>query len=391
MALALLLVAGAGLLVRTLRNLERVDLGFTSSNLLLFRIDPTLNGYEGPRLVTLYSALLDRLRATPGVVATSLASNRLISNSASIGTAVRPEETAPVPGTPEARAFQRTHQAWALIVDERFFATLGIPLLRGRTFAAADQNGAPVAVINRSLARQLFGTEDAVGRQFRFGSYRRSNVPPSLVIGVVEDAQYSSVRDPKPPTMYAYYRQRPDMKNAPTIYVRTAGSPSAMAAAARESVRAVDQNLPMYSVMTGTDQIALSLRQERLFAELATMLGVVSVVLAAIGLYGLLAYGVVRRTPEIGLRMALGAPRGDVLWMILRESLTLAGIGLLVGVPAAVAGTRVLKSMLFGLAPRDPATLALAAAAMLVLALLAGYVPARRAAHVDPLVALRTD
>lgn len=391
MALALLLVAGAGLLVRTLSNLERVDLGFTAGNLLLFRVDPSLNGYEGTRTATLYAQLLDRLRATPGVVAATLASHKLISNSASIGTAVRPEETPPPNGTPEARAFQRAHQAWILIVDERFFTTMGVPLVRGRTFEPADEGGGPVAVINRSLARQLFGTEDAVGRQLRLGSFRRMEAPPLLVVGVVEDARYASVRDAKPPTLYAYYRQRPDMKNAPTFYVRTAGPPPAIASAIRQIVHEADPRMPVFGVMTQTDQIALSLRQERLFAELATLLGAVAVLLAAIGLYSLLAYGVARRTSEIGLRMALGAPRGRVQWMILRESLVLAGAGLVIGTPIAVAGTRVLKSMLFGLASGDPTTVGVAALSMLLLAIAAGYVPARRASRVDPLVALRAE
>lgn len=391
MALALLLIAGAGLLVKTLRNLERVDLGFTSGNLLLFRLDPSLNGYQGPRAITLDSQLLERMRATPGVVAATLANHKLISNSASIGLVERPEETPPPNGTPEGHAFQRAHRAWTLIVDERFFATLGIPLVRGRTFEPADETGGLVAVINRSLARQLFGTEDAVGRQFKTGSVRRADPSPLHVIGVVEDARYASVRDDKPPTLYAYYRQRPDLKNAPTFYVRTAGPPTAIASAMREIVRDVDPRMPIFGMMTQADQIAISLRQERLFAELATLLGGVAVLLAAIGMYGLLAYGVAGRTSEIGLRMALGAPRGRVQLMIMRESLVLAGAGLLLGVPIAVAGTHVLKSMLFGLASGDPATVGAAALSMLVLALLAGYLPARRASRVDPLVALRAE
>jgi len=254
-----------------------------------------------------------------------------------------------------------------------------------------DEHGAPVAVINRSLARQLFGTEDAIGRVFRYGSLRRSNGPAPRVVGIVEDARYSSVRADKPPTAYVYYRQRPDMKNAPTVYVRTAGPPTGMASAMRGIVRDLDPRLPLYGVTTETDQIATSLRRERLFAELATLLGGVAVLLSAIGVYGLLAYGVARRTSEIGLRMALGAQRGRVQWMILRESLLLAGAGVVLGIPGALAGTRVLQSLLFGLASRDPATLTGAALAMFAFAALASYVPARRAARVDPLVALRAE
>jgi predicted permease len=390
-ALALLLLTGAGLLVRTIRNLERVDLGFSANGVLLFRLDPTLNGYEGPRAVKLYAQLLDRLRGTPGIVGASMSSSRLISNNASIGNASRPDEAAPPAGSAEARAFQRSHQAWVLIVDEHFFATMRVPMARGRTFDAADEQGGPVAVINRSLARQLYGSEDAIGRPFRLGTFRRTNNPPIQVVGVVEDARYSSVRGDKPPTAYLYYRQRPDMKTAPTFYVRATGEPSAIAPAMREIVRDVDPRLPMYAVMPFTQQIATSLRRERLFAGLATLLGSVAVLLSAIGLYGLLAYGVARRTPEIGLRMALGAQRGRVQWMILRESLVLAGAGVLVGVPGALAGTHVLQSLLFGLAPRDPATLAASAVSMFALAALASYVPARRAARVDPLVALRAE
>ncbi len=181
------------------------------------------------------------------------------------------------------------------------------------------------------------------------------------------------------------------MKNAPTFEVRTTGAPSALAATAREIVRAIDPNLPVYGVTTQRDQIAASLRQERLFARLASVLGAVAVLLSAIGLYALLAYAVARRVPEIGLRMALGAGRARMQWMVLRESLVLAVLGLAAGVPLAFVGTKVLAASLFGLEPRDPVTFAGAAVAMLVLAALAGYLPARRAARVDPLVALRAE
>ncbi|HVD91680.1 MAG TPA: FtsX-like permease family protein, partial [Vicinamibacterales bacterium] len=247
------------------------------------------------------------------------------------------------------------------------------------------------ALINRTFARQLFQTEDVVGRQFRIGSRRQPGDAPVTVIGVTADARYTSLRADIPPTAYLYYRQRPDMKNAVTFEVKTAMPPSELASAVREAVRGIDPNVPIFGIMTQSDQIATSLRQERLFARLATMLGGVAVLLSAIGLYGLLAYAVVRRTPEIGIRMALGAARGAVQWMMLRESLVLVGIGLALGIPAALAGTRLLGAMLYGLAPRDPLTLGGAAATMLVLGVLAGYLPARRAARVDPLVALRAE
>jgi predicted permease len=301
------------------------------------------------------------------------------------------DETTPPPGVAGTEAFVNAHRAWQLVVDEEFFRTMRVNIVRGRTFAALDVGGAPVALVNRALARQLFQTEDAVGRQFRLGSMRQPGTIPIAVIGVTADARYASVRAEMPPTAYLSYRQRPDMKNAVTFEVKTALPPSEMAGAVREAVRELDPNVPIFALTTQADQIASSLRQERLFAQMATALGGVAALLSALGLYGLLAYAVARRRPEIGIRMALGATRGAVQWMVLRDSLVLVGIGLALGIPAALAGTRLLSAMLFGLAPRDPLTLAGSAAAMLALGLLAGYLPARRAARVDPVVALRCD
>lgn len=388
-ALALLLVAGAGLLARSLRNLQREDLGFNASNLLLFRIDPSLNGYEADRASALYGALLDRLRSAPGVQSASLSNHVLISGSASIASARRPDEPT-VPAGPAFRSFQQSHQAWILVIDTRFFETLGMRVLRGRSFTRADAGGTPLAIVNRRLARQLFHSDDVVGRQFYRGTMRNSQPVPYTIIGVVDDAKYGSVRDEKPPTMYIYYRQPPGMKGSPTFELRTAGPPLALTSTVREIVRATDPTVPVYGVVSQQDQIAASLSQERLFARLATLLGAIALLLSGIGLYGLLAYGVTRRTQEIGLRMALGAARGRVQWMILRESLTLAVIGLLAGVPLALGGTKILTSLLFGLDARDPATLVGASLFMIGLAAAAGYLPARRAARIDPLVALRT-
>jgi predicted permease len=390
-AMSLLLVAGAGLLVRSLRNLELADLGFDPSHLLLFRIDPTVNGYEGRRAIDLYARILERARATPGVAAASMSSHRLISRSSSIAVARRPDEQPPAPGSPEARAFDRTHLAWNMTVDERFFETLGIRMLRGRSFEAADETGAPVVVVNQALARQLFQSEDVLGREIVFGSPKRDNPAPLHIVGVVADARYTAMREPKPPTFYMYYRQHPEMKNAPTFEIRTAGPPSALAASMRDIVHEIDPNLPMFAVLSQSEQIAKSLTQERLFARLATLLGCAAVALSAIGLYGLLAYGVARRTREIGLRMALGAAQRTVRWMVLGESIRLVALGLVIGMPAALAGTKILQSLLFGLDARDPVTLGVACLVMVALALLASYLPARRAARVDPMVALRAD
>lgn len=389
-ALALLLVAGAGLLVRSLRNLQREDLGFDASNLLVFKIDPSLSGYEGSRAMAFCAELLDRLRTTPGVQSASVSNHVLISNSVSIASARRLDEPDPAPG-PARNAFLHTHQAWILTVDERFFQTLGMPVLRGRTFTRGDAGSAPVAIVNQRLARQLFDGGDAVGRQFSLGTVRRQKAVGLTIVGVVGDAKYGSMRDGKPPTMYLYYRQPAGMKGVPTFIVRTAGAPLALSSTVREIVRAMDPGVPVYGMVTQQEQIAASLRQERLFARLATLLGAIALLLSGIGLYGLLAYGVARRTPEIGLRMALGAQRGRMLWMILRESLVLAAAGLAIGVPLALAGTKVLASLLFGLDARDPATLIGASLFTIALAAAAGYLPARRAARIDPLVALRAE
>jgi predicted permease len=389
-ALSLLLVAGAGLMIRSVWNLEGVPLGFDASNLLLFRIDPSLSGYDGQRSLDIYTRVLDRLRATPGVAAASLSNHKLISNSSTIGIASRADETRPGQGSEEMAAYERAHLAWNLVVDEHFFATMGIRFVRGRTFSPADEKGAPVAIVNRSLARQLFQTEDAIGREFDFGSRRQSH-PPIQIVGVVEDARYTSMRAKMPATAYTFYRQHPETKTPATFEVRTSVPPSTLVASVSDIVRETDPNVPVAGITTQTEQIEQSLRTERLFARLATLLGGVAVLLSAIGLYGLLAYGVARRTPEIGLRMALGAERGVVRWMILRESLVLAIAGLLFGIPTALAGARVLRSMLFGLAPTDPATITVASLAMLALAIVAGYIPARRASRVEPMTALRSD
>jgi predicted permease len=386
-ALSMLLVTTAGLLVYSVRNLQRVQTGFDATNILLFTIDPALNGYDDERGRTLYAAALERLGAIPGVRSTSLSSHALISGSGSGGIATPPGVAAPRPG-PEVRAFVDKYRTSRLVIDDRFHRTMGIPMLSGRGFSPGDSAQAPsVAIVNETLARQLFGDTNVVGRQFKLGV--GPTVPLTEVIGVSADAKYNSIRRPAPPTVYLTYRQRP--AEEVTFELKTAGNPAALVPVVREAMREIDPNVPLTDFRTQEGQILESLRRERLFARLATLLGAVTLLLSGIGLYALLAYAVTRRTQEIGVRMALGAGRTSVRWMIVRQSLVLVGLGLALGIPAALVGTRLIESMLFELTPRDPATIAGATAAIVLVSLAAAYVPAIRASRVDPMVALRAE
>ena len=386
-ALSILLVAAAGMLAVSAVKLQHVNPGFDAANILTFSVDPSLNGYEGQKSKQFLDAALDRLRALPGVVGASVSSHPLAANSSWLTSARAAGTAAPAPDSPEAQKFGEEHRAYRLAVDEDFLQTMRVPLLRGRSLSAADVEGAPrVAVINAALARQTFGTEDAVGRRFLLGLSSKDEVE---VVGVAANAVYTSIKRLNAPIVYVPYRQGP-MRGG-TFEVRTAGDPAAITSAAREALRAIDPTVPIFNVRTLQDQILHSIRQERLFARLAVMLGTLALALSAMGLYGLLAYAVTRRTPEIGVRMALGAERGHVRWMVLRESLMLVGGGLLLGLPAATASMRFLESMLFGLEPRDVRVLTASAVVMLVVSLIAAYAPARRASRIDPLTALRAD
>jgi predicted permease len=386
-AISMLLVSGAGVLAWSVRNLLSVDPGFDSRNLLVFRVTPDQNGYDQPRVRQTIDTVLARLRALPGVRAASVSSYMLISNSSSIGLASRLDEARPALGD-ALQAWARTHRVWRLVVDDTFLTTAGIRLLRGRGLSASDSaTAAPVAVINSTLAHQLFGSADVVGRQFSMGL--RAGDPPIEIVGVTADAKYTSLRDEAPPMAYLPIGQHP-MRGA-AIMVRTEQDPRTLAPTVAAVVREVDPTLPLVDMRTQQEQIDRSVTRERLFAALATWLAVVALLLSAIGVYGLMAYSVARRTPEIGVRMALGAEAGAVRRMILFQSAVLGLIGVLVGAPAAAYGTRVLESLVFGIGSADPRAIAAAAAVMLATAIVAAYVPARRAASVDPIVALRAE
>ena len=387
-ALSVLLVTVAALLIVSLRSLERIDPGFDAESVIMFRIDPRQNGYEGARARALMETTLEGLRRIPGVRAASFSSHPLIAGAADVTSARPPGTPAPVSGSAEAQQFIAEHRAWRLVIDDAFLTTMGIRLRSGRHLSPSDAEGTPlVAVVNESLAKQLFGTTDALGRRFVLGL--GANSPAVEIVGVSVDAKYTSLRRPAPPTFYVSYRQRATWGS--NFVVRTALEPSVIADQVREAMRAIDPALPVSNLRTQREQIQLSLQRERLFARLATLLGGVTIVLVMIGLYGLLAYSVARRTPELGLRMALGADRRTVRWMVLKQSLLLTAAGLAIGIPGAIGSGRFVSSLLFGISPASPFAVTTAACLMAGVSLLAAFIPAHRASRVEPVVALRTE
>jgi len=269
-------------------------------------------------------------------------------------------------------------------IAPQFFATFGIPLLAGREFSAQDTpESRKVVIVNESLASRFFGAESPLGRRITLENYKDLEI-----VGVVADAKYRTLKEALPQTAYLPFSQYNTLRER-TLCVRAAGQASALDAALRREVRSLDPQLPVFNVKTFAEQISESVSRERLVALLSSFFGFFALLLAALGLYGVMAYAVVRRTREIGIRMALGAQTGNVLWLVLRETLLLVLLGIAVGLPVALAATRLTGGLLFGLTPNDPLTIALATLVMIAIAALAGYIPARGATKVDPLRALR--
>jgi len=377
--LSVVLLIGAGLFVRTLRNLENVDVGFNASNLLVFRINPTFIGYKSTQLSNLYDQMVERIQAIPGVRSVTVSRNSPINGGASI-THVSVAGSTPT-GKPPYIYVNR--------VRDNFLDVMGIPLLSGRSFNRQDNEaGQKVAIINEAFARYYFPNENPVGRQFDF----ESPGDPIEVVGIVKNAKYTSLRDDiSPMAVYIPYQQNLRGLGQMSFEVRTAGNPLEMTTAVRQAIQSVDKDVPIFAVKSEVQQIDESIAQERLFATLSSLFGILALLLACIGLYGVMSYSVARRTNEIGIRTALGAQRKDIAWMILRESSVMIVIGIAIGLPAAFAITRFVRSMLFGLTPTDSTTFVVSALIMIVVALGACYIPARRATRVDPLAALRYD
>jgi predicted permease len=366
----------AGLFLRTLTNLQHVDVGFTAEHLALFGLNPALNGYDAERTGTLYADVRRLVQAIPGVRSVSVSTSALLtgfSNTTSMFVPDRPSEG---------------RRVSEMIVSPEFFATAGIPVLSGRAFDQRDTipKAARVAILNETAARRCFPGENPVGRRFGYGSGSTGDVE---VIGIVRDTKYDTLRMPAPPVVYTAFPR--STSRAATFEVLTVGDPGSVLQAIRIAVRQADPSVPLVRPTTQTAEIDQRMGQERALAIWYSGFGVLALLLGSVGLFGVLATSVARRTSEIGIRMALGARRGQVIRSVLRESMTMVGWGLAIGLALALSAGRLISSVLFGLAPSDPTTVVAAIGTLVGVSLLAAYLPARRAAHVDPLIALRQD
>lgn len=380
-SLSLLLLIGAGLFVRSLKNLKNLDPGFRVANLVAFELDPTLNGYKPEQAKLFYRQLADRLAAIPGSRSTALAVVGVLNFNSW-------DATITVAGyTPKTGEDMDPNLNY---VSPRFFETLAIPVFAGRDFSDSDRVGTPkVAIVNEKFARHYFGDRGAIGRRIGMGGDPGTKTDIEIV-GVVRDTRYRTMRDDPPREIYLPYQQS-TWASEMTAYVRTGLPSDQVFPAMRDAVRKLDPNLPVYSMKTMEDTRDDSLAVERLAASLSTAFGVLATMLAAIGLYGVMAFLVTRRTREIGIRMALGAMTGNVVWLVMREVLFLAGLGVAIGLPAAFAVTRLVGSQLYGIESYDPVTIVGATLGLLAIAAVSGYIPTRRATHIDPIKALHYD
>ena len=391
--ISILLLVSAGLFIRTLRNLRLVDLGLDTERVVAFNIQPALAGYTPERIPPLYKSLDDRLRAEAGVQGVAFANVGLLEGN-------EWDSSVTVEGYQAAQGEQIN--PYCNEVSPGYFKTMGIGLVRGREFDARDEGAGPEApkgqnngygsgfrhvVVNESFARKYFGERDPLGRHVGFGGNPGTPTPIEIV-GVVRDSKYTGVRDDIPrQVFFPIYEDR--VPPSIVVYVRTSGDPAAAFGAAQRTVRELDANVPVYNLRTLERQIDRSLLVERFIATLSTAFGALATLLAVIGLYGVMAYTVARRTREIGVRMALGAVEGDVVWLVMREVLVLVGTGMALGLAAAWALSRVLGNQLYGISAGDPATIVGAVALLGFVAAMAGYLPARRATRVNPVLALR--
>jgi predicted permease len=372
-ALSLLLLVGAGLFARTLQNLTNVDPGFRREGVLLVEVDGQREGYRDARLTAFYRGLLDRVRQVPGMVSASISSHTPLSGATWTEAVV-----------PKGQPLPERDNAVFIAAGPGFFATMQTPLISGRDFDERDQGSPNVAIVNQAFAANYYPNRNPVGQYLSATVTRPAS--DLQIVGVVKDVNTRSLRLPPRPTVYVSYFQRAPRADA--LVIRAAGSLSQASSAIRKELQPSFPNTSL-DILPLTDQVGRTLVQERLMANVASGFGVLGLALTCVGLYGLLGYSVVRRTKEIGIRMALGAQPRGVLWMIAGRALRLVALGVSLGLPAAWVGSRWLRSMLFGLTPTDPVVIAGAIVLLGMAGMLAAYFPARKATRVDPTTALR--
>lgn len=376
-ALSLVLMVGAGLFLRSLLNLINVDTGFNKENVLRLQTDASSIGYKDsdPRLLALYQQIEERVSALPGVRA---ASNSLFTyNEGSWNTNIS------VHGHPVDKNNNVKHD----VVGNGYFATMQIPLIAGRTFGPRDTaTSQKVAVISETMARKMFpGNSSPIGHTYGIGGPNHDN--DIEVIGIVKDVKFESLQED--PQLMDYFPNSQQLRYLNDFEVRYTGNYDATLAMVRQAIHQVEPNLPISNATTLDEQVGRSIRDQRLVAQLSTFFGLLAVFLSCIGIYGLMSYVVTRRTNEIGIRMALGAERSHVRWLIMHEILLLVAIGVAIGIPAVLAGSKLISNMLFGLKGTDPLTLLAAVGLLLLVAAIAGYLPSQRASRIEPMVALR--
>ena len=378
-SLSLLLLIAAGLFIQSLKNLQGVNPGFETRNLLSFALNPTLNGYKPDRSLQFYKQLHERLGRIPGVSSVTLAIMPLLDDN-------EWDSTISVEG------YSAKEGEWVdphmQFISPGYFQTLQTPVIMGRDINDRDDKGAPpVALVNERFAKRYFADRNPVGLHVGMGGNPGTKTDIEIV-GVVKDTKYESMREEVPYELYRPYRQV-EFVQGMTVYARAQGDPKHIFVAMRRAVNELDSNVPIYRMRTMEQQLDKSLMSERLLASLSSVFGILATLLAALGLYGVMAYMVARRTREIGIRMALGASRGSVVWLVMREVLLLSAMGVAIGGAGAYAATRLVQKQLFGIMPTDTVTMALAAIGIASVALLSGYLPARRATGIDPMRALR--
>ncbi len=376
-ALSFVLLVAAGLFVRTLNKLHSVQLGYARQNILLFSLNARAAGHRDPEIATFYENLRQRFESIPGVSSATLSQSSIISAGMAGGT---------YRGTIKIGTVT-VQGAGVMVAGPRFLTTMQIPLLAGREVDERDRAAStPVAVISERLARTYFENENPLGRRITFVDENRD----LEIVGVSGNVRYGGLKeDGSPMTVFVAASQfSPDRV---TYALRAAGDPLSYVKSVHEIVRQADSRIPVTNVITQAAEIDRTISQEITFAKLCTGFAVLALLIACVGLYGTMSYSVARQVGEIGIRMALGAQRGVVLWMVLRHVLILAAVGLAISVPVAFSASRLVKSFLFETRPNDPGTLALAGVVLLSAAILAGYAPARRASRIDPVAALRQE